>query len=165
MEVEFLALIFLVVYVGAIAVLFLFVVMMLNVSQSTSSFKSDMYMIGAQMLILSIVLRVFYLIVDKDSVYYFSNQPIFSNNSYALYSDYANLIGSLNNVQYLAQVLYTYNFFNFFIAGLILLMAMIGSIALTIYHREDLKRQLIFEQVEQDFFSSLRLVNYKYKSQ
>lgn len=165
MEVEFLALIFLIVYIGAIAVLFLFVVMMLNVAQPVSVGKSSLFgrytLFFDAALFVAIGVFIASLLKGPDLIFTFSTVPIFLANSDFLYSDYSNFIGHLHNIQYLAQALYTYNFFSFFLVALVLLVAMVGSIALTMHHRADMRRQFIFEQVEQTYFRSIRLVNTK----
>lgn len=165
MEVEFLALIFLIVYIGAIAVLFLFVVMMLNVAQPVRVGKSGL--LGKYTLFFDIAIFVFIgatiasLLKGPELTFTFSTDPIFLDNSAFLYSDYSSIVGHLHNIQYLAQALYTYNFFSFFLVALVLLVAMVGSIALTMHHRSDMRRQFIFEQVEQTYFRSIRLVDAK----
>ena len=165
MEVEFLALIFLIVYIGAIAVLFLFVVMMLNVAQPVRVGRSGV--LGKYTLLFDVAIflvigaLITNLLRGPELIFTFSTDPIFLANSDFLYSDYSNFIGHLHNIQYLAQALYTYNFFSFFLVALVLLVAMVGSIALTMHHRNDMRRQFIFEQVEQTYFRSIRLVDAK----
>jgi NADH-quinone oxidoreductase subunit J len=166
MEVEFLALIFLIVYIGAIAVLFLFVVMMLNVAQPVEASRAGAifgrYALFFDVAVFATVgVFIVGLLQGPELMFTFSTDPIFLANSVFLYSDYTSFIGQLHNIQYLAQALYTYNFFSFFLIALVLLVAMVGSIALTMHHRNDMRRQFIFEQVEQTYFRSIRLTDAK----
>ncbi len=135
-EAEFLAMLLIVVYVGAVAVLFLFVVMMLDVSQETIKSK---------------VKRNFPLgitlggVVFMELLFVFSQLENLPNEIAKTASNSADL--SLNNTEALGSLLYTTYFYQFQLAGLILLVAMIGAITLTIRHRNDVKRQSINNQV------------------
>ena len=138
---EFLGLIFVIIYVGAIAVLFLFVIMMLNVkiqdqqSLSFSIFKS------------SYVIRFFsvYLIFILIFLVY---KSIFSD--YKLIIDTSTSIlnfDSLNNIDVLGQFLYNYFLVSFLLAGLILLIALVGAIVLTLKFSSLQKGQLVYRQL------------------
>ena len=162
LEVEFLSLVFLVVYVGAIAVLFLFVVMMLNVSKESYSTREHYYPLLSSLALVLFFIVCYIFVLVYDLQFYFFDIGFLENLSRpSYYSDYAALIGAQTNSQNLAQVLYSYNFIPFFLSGLVLLVAMIGSIALTIYHREDTRRQLIFKQVERSYEHAIRLTDLK----
>ncbi|TKT79084.1 NADH-quinone oxidoreductase subunit J [Aquamicrobium sp. LC103] len=134
---EFLAMILLVVYVGAVAVLFLFVVMMLDVDFAELKHGALQYApIGA---LVGLILAAELIVVLGG--YTFAPQ---------LASDIAQPIPPIaerHNTAALGDILYTDYVFFFQIAGLILLVAMIGAIVLTLRHKPNVKRQDISAQV------------------
>jgi len=125
---EFLAMLLVVVYVGAVAVLFLFVVMMLdiNIDEMRQGFKQHMPL-G---LVVGLVLIVELMLVF--------NHDVSHTNVLAV-----EVAETRSNTAMIGDVLYTNYLLNFQVAGLILLVAMIGAIALTMRHREGVKRQSI----------------------
>lgn len=134
MGAEFLAMILIVVYVGAVAVLFLFVVMMLDVdfAELKQGFAKHLPL-GV---ILGLILFVELLMVTGT----------FLVNAEAPHTQ-AQLDASISNTEALGRVLYTDYIYYFQIAGLVLLVAMIGAIVLTLHHRTKVKRQDIATQV------------------
>jgi len=130
---EFLAMILVVVYVGAVAVLFLFVVMMLDIDFKALRQGAMQYAVFAAVLALA----------------------FFCELAFALYSWRvggaivlpAVSAGGISNTQALGRILYTDNIFYFQTAGLILLVAMIGAIVLTLRHRPGVRRQSVARQV------------------
>ena len=131
---EFLAMILVVVYVGAVAVLFLFVVMMLDVDFAALKQGFLQYLpLGA--LIGVIVAIELVLVVSTWAV-----APS------ALASPSAPITPDISNTAALGQVLYTKYVYFFQISGLVLLTAMIGAIVLTLRHKPLVKRQVIAEQ-------------------
>ena len=133
---EFLAMILVVVYVGAVAVLFLFVVMMLDINFIKLREGFLQYLpFGA---LLGIV-----LIVELGILFLTTS---FSSMSLVEYSKFPE-IQSVENTKLLGSVLYTKYFFLFQISGLILLVAMIGSITLTLRQRGKSKKQIISKQI------------------
>ena len=139
---EFLGMIMLIVYVGAVAVLFLFVVMMLNVAQQknqwfASEASSKHIPVG---LIISTLIFVELIIVVGGWKY---KPDLFDlNNSVANYS--------VSNTHSLGQVLYTDYIHVFQISGMILLVAMIGAIVLTFRKREGVKTQSYIKQISRE---------------
>jgi NADH-quinone oxidoreductase subunit J len=134
MGAEFLAMILVVVYVGAVAVLFLFVVMMLDVDfvelrQGMLSYLPVGATIGLIVLV-ELALVVGSWAVDPGMVKTASPTP-----------------AGVTNTEALGRVLYTDFIFYFQMAGLVLLVAMIGAIVLTLRHKEGVKRQDIAAQV------------------
>lgn len=133
---EFLALILVVVYVGAVAVLFLFVVMMLDVdfTELRRGMLSYLPIGGAVGMILLVelllVLGTWKLSSGAGAV----SEPIIPGSG-------------TTNTEALGLILYTKNFFYFQVAGLVLLVAMIGAIVLTLRHKPGIKRQNISDQV------------------
>ena len=126
---EFLAMLLVVVYVGAVAVLFLFVVMMLDINYSElregfQKYRSLGLLIGAVLL-----------------VELFATFFEYSGNVKSLPSP-----GVVHNTKALGQVIYTDYIYLFQLAGLILLVAMIGAIALTLRKRSGVRKQVIADQ-------------------
>ena len=146
LEVEFLAMIFLVVYVGAIAVLFLFVVMMLNIKVVELSENLFLYLpIGA--FVAMIFLFEIFLVIDTDLM------PVFTKTTGDVinYIDWTNKVSYTSNIAQLGNIMYTYYFYLFLVASLILLVAMIGAIMLTLHRNTQVKRQEIYKQISRDF--------------
>jgi len=139
---EFLGMIMLIVYVGAVAVLFLFVVMMLNVAQQKNQWfaakdSSKHIPIG---LIISALIFVEIIIVIGGWKY---KPEIFNiNNSFTQVS--------ISNTHSLGQILYTEYIHIFQISGMILLVAMIGAIVLTFRQRAGVKRQSYIKQISRE---------------
>jgi NADH-quinone oxidoreductase subunit J len=154
MGVDFLAMIFVVVYVGAIAVLFLFVVMMLNIKLSDLEDGVFQYVpIGALIGILFLRETLFVLTDDL--------RPVLGEvDQRAIYTDWAATSDGLPNMDALGQVLYTHYLLYFLLAGAVLLVAMIGAIVLTMQQYKETKRQHIGEQlarnVDQAIFMAKR---------
>ncbi|MCX7305094.1 MAG: NADH-quinone oxidoreductase subunit J [Hyphomicrobiales bacterium] len=134
---EFLAMILLVVYVGAVAVLFLFVVMMLDVDFAELKTGALQYApIGA---IVGLVLAAELIVVVGG----YSFAPKLAGTVSQPTPD----IATRHNTAALGDILYTDYVFYFQIAGLVLLVAMIGAIVLTLRHKPGVKRQSIAAQV------------------
>ena len=139
---EFLGMIMLIVYVGAVAVLFLFVVMMLNVAQQKNQWfiskdSSKHIPIG---LLISVIIFFELIIVIGGWKY----KPELFN------SENQNIINSVSNTHSLGQVLYTDYIHIFQISGMILLVAMIGAIVLTFRQREGVKKQSYVKQISRE---------------
>ncbi len=139
---EFLGMIMLIVYVGAVAVLFLFVVMMLNVAQQKNqwfSSKSSSGHIPVGLIISSIIF--FELIIVIGGWKYKPDLIISTNLS---------MNNEISNTHSLGQILYTDYIHIFQISGMILLIAMIGAIVLTYRQREGVKKQSYIEQISRE---------------
>jgi NADH-quinone oxidoreductase subunit J len=151
--VEFLALLFLIVYVGAVAVLFLFIIMMLSVK--IQEFKSIVFQYMPIGLLLGACFFCEILVIfdtELTSLLFFPYTRI-SFNLFAFNpTTFWNLkVSSIQNIQVIANVLYTYYALLFILAGVILLISMLGAIMLTLHRRSDIKRQEIYKQVQQEF--------------
>ncbi len=134
---EFLALLLIVVYVGAVAVLFLFVVMMLDVDFAELRQGLLQYLpVGG--LVAFIVLAELLMVLGS-----WAFAPGTGTSVVQPIPDMADV----SNIEALGNILYTRYVFFFQIAGLILLVAMIGAIVLTLQHRPNVRRQDISEQV------------------
>ena len=148
---EFLAMILIIVYVGAVAVLFLFVVMMLDIKTTIEKSNILQYMpIGLFIGFVFIAELVIVLINTKLEL---SNMQILSNP--------LNKFAELSNTKAIGSVLYTDYILHFQLAGVILLIAMIGSIVLTLRERSGVKRQSVAEQLSRS--SKIDLVDVKSK--
>jgi len=164
LETEFLAMLLLIVYVGAIAVLFLFVVMMLNI-RLTELNESVLRYIPIGGIILLVFLFEILSVVNGDLVPFFSsNLFIFANDNLILNQDlntvfWTNQINPTTNIEALGIVLYTYYVYAFMVASLILLVAMIGAILLTMRKRTNVRKQEIFDQVYGNINSQVRYVS------
>ncbi|UJW73326.1 NADH-quinone oxidoreductase subunit J [Rhizobium sp. SL42] len=148
---EFLAMILLVVYVGAVAVLFLFVVMMLDIDFTELRAGAAKYAPMASLIGLIVAAQLVFVIggsvispAAKDAI----ALPIPA-------------LSERQNTQALGDVLYTNYIFYFQIAGLVLLVAMIGAIVLTLRHRENIKRQDISRQVARSPETAVKVVKVK----
>ena len=137
---EFVAMLLIIVYVGAVAVLFLFVVMMLDVD--FAELKAEM----ARYMPLGLLIGVILLMQLAMAFGVWSTAE---GVSIASVPD-AIAGGGEHNTDALGRVLYDKYFLLFQLAGLILLVAMVGAIVLTLRHRTDIKRQDILQQMFRD---------------
>ena len=144
---EFLGMIILIVYVGAVAVLFLFVVMMLNVAEQKQSWfggkKSTHIPAG---LIVSVLILLELIVVVGGWKY---KDTFMSSSTLEL--------SNISNTHQLGLVMYTDYILYFQLAGLILLLSMIGAILLTFRKRKGVKKQSYFNQISRDPSSSIEL--------
>ena len=139
---EFLGMIMLIVYVGAVAVLFLFVVMMLNVAQQKNQWFNSEETSGHIPIGLIISTIIFFeLIIVVGGWKY---KPELSNPNTTQISN------EVSNTHSLGQVLYTDYIHIFQISGMILLIAMIGAIVLTFRRREGVKTQSYLKQISRE---------------
>ena len=126
---EFVGIILAIVYIGAVAILFLFVVMMLDIQITTLMFNIKRYVPLALLFAGVILAEIIYLTVFKSSK-----------------SNISEIIKSSNNTEEIGNVLYTKYFIDFQLSGIVLLLAMIGAIVLTHVYRPSIKRQNIDKQ-------------------
>ncbi len=130
---EFLAMILVVVYVGAVAVLFLFVVMLLDVDFARMKQGFVQYLPQGILIAFCVAAELIYVV---------SRWAVAPNRA-----EPATPSGTLSNTAALGEVLYTRYFYFFQAAGMILLTAMIGAIVLTLHHKAGVKRQDVGAQV------------------
>jgi NADH-quinone oxidoreductase subunit J len=144
---EFLAMILIVVYVGAVAVLFLFVVMMLDVDFSAlrAGFARYLPLGGA----VAAVLTVEMIIVAAN---------VASGGAAGHSGPVTGPLFGISNTEAIGRVLYTRYVYLFQAAGMVLLVAMIGAIVLTLKHRPGIRRQNIADQVARTPASGMRIV-------
>ena len=147
---EFLGMIILIVYVGAVAVLFLFVVMMLNITEQLTKRSSRRGLINNISVgsIVGVIIFLELLVVLGGWKYKGTFIPLSATN--------INL--DISNTHALGNILYTDYIHLFQISGIILLVAMIGAITLTFSRRENVKRQSYFDQIQREKDSAVSLV-------
>jgi len=143
-NIEFIALLFVVVYVGAIAVLFLFVVMMLDLRVSSQGIKDEPVYLDTS-IIISLVIFALFLFYFFEA-FYTLNGISEVNNAY--YLQYISLLNEEPNIFIVGEVLYTFFSPVFILAGYLLLLAMLGSIMLTLKHHIASRKQFSFFQHE-----------------
>ncbi len=146
---EFVAMLLIIVYVGAVAVLFLFVVMMLDVDFAELKAEMARYMPLALLIGLVILMQFVMAFGAWDSA-----QGVEANLAQPVPAD-------RHNTEALGVILYDQYFLLFQLAGLILLVAMIGAIVLTLRHRQDIKRQDIVGQMMRDPAKAMELKDVK----
>ena len=148
---EFLGMIMLIVYVGAVAVLFLFVVMMLNVAQQKNQWfsareSSKHIPVG---LIISVIIFFELIIVIGGWKY---KPDLVSAMS-------LNIDSSISNTHAIGFVIYTDYIHIFQLSGMILLVAMVGAIVLTFRQRSGVKKQSYFSQISRERSDSVELID------
>ncbi|MBF97076.1 MAG: NADH:ubiquinone oxidoreductase subunit J [Pelagibacterales bacterium] len=139
---EFLAMILLIVYVGAVAVLFLFVVMMLNVGVDKIKTQTRKYMLSGFLVAIILLFELIFSFANLDIIIQKPENNLEKNT----------------NTHALGNVLYTDYFLPFQVSGCILLVAMLGAIILTLRKREGVLRQNISEQVSRTKEDSIKIV-------
>ena len=146
---EFVAMLLIIVYVGAVAVLFLFVVMMLDVDFTELKAEMARYMPLA-LLIAVVILMQFVMAFGA----WDTNAAAEALRAQVTPTD-------RHNTEALGLILYDQYFLLFQLAGLILLVAMIGAIVLTLRHRSDVKRQDVIAQMMRDPATAMELKDVK----
>lgn len=156
LEYEFLALIFIIIYVGAIAVLFLFVVMMLDIKNLNVTKDSLKYFPFGSFIGLIFVIEILLVISNN-----FKSNPYFTSFLSNSYTNWLDKIDLFTELESFGQLLYSFYMLQFLIAGLILLLAVIGAVVLTlttINQSRLVKKQTIFKQLSRNFKNSLLIV-------
>jgi len=148
---EFVAMLLIIVYVGAVAVLFLFVVMMLDIDFAT--LKGEM----VRYLPLGLLIGVILLMQIAIGVGAWAQAP----QAEGLRQAVTPAMTEVENTRALGLILYDRYFLLFQLSGLILLVAMIGAILLTLRHRKDIKRQNVLQQMWRDPKKAMELKDVK----
>ena len=152
---EFLGMIMLIVYVGAVAVLFLFVVMMLNVAQQKNqwfSARDSSSHIPMGMIISAIIFFELIIVISG-----WKYKPDITT------AMSLNIDPNITNTHSIGFILYTDYIHVFQLSGMILLVAMIGAIVLTFRHRPGVKRQSYFSQISRERSDGVELVDVQIK--
>ena len=148
---EFVAMLLVIVYVGAVAVLFLFVVMMLDVDFAALRAETTKLLPVGLLIGLVILLQLGIAFGD------WAASPLAPELARAPVPD-ATL---LHNTAALGQLIYDEYFLAFQLSGLVLLVAMIGAIVLTLRHRADVKRQNVLRQMYRDPAKAMEVIDVK----
>ena len=148
---EFLGMMMLIVYVGAVAVLFLFVVMMLNVAQQNNPLINSDENFSHIPVGLIISLIIFFELIIVIGGWKFKPDLV---TSVSLLVDQ-----NVTNTHSIGSVLYTDYIHVFQLSGMILLVAMIGAIVLTFRHRPGLKRQSYIDQISRERVDAVQLID------
>jgi NADH-quinone oxidoreductase subunit J len=143
LEVEFLSLSFIIVYVGAIAILFLFVVMMLDIKIGDNSLSFLAYGPVGYFLVFLFLLEITLPLIT----FVGSFDSIFNANVDYFYVNWLKEIDYITNINAIGQLLYTYYFVYFLMSGLILYIAMIGALMLTLTLNRVVKKQIVYKQL------------------
>lgn len=152
-HVEFIGLIFIIIYVGAIAVLFLFVIMMLNVkNQDTKENNEDNYtfdtVISSIIVGTALIPSIFFY-----KFLYYSQYGSYEEKSFLVFletdinSEVTFLVDELLNIEVIGQVLFNNYMLCVLLAGIILLVALVGSIVLTLKFNNSEKSQIANRQL------------------
>ena len=147
---EFLGMIMLIVYVGAVAVLFLFVVMMLNVAQQKNQWFASDQSSGHIPVGLIISTLIFFELIIVIGGWKYKPDLFDLNNSMTNFN--------LSNTHSIGQILYTDYIHIFQISGMILLVAMVGAIVLTFRKREGVKTQSYLKQISRERSEGVQIV-------
>tara|TARA_Y100001970_G_scaffold142970_1_gene175733 strand:- start:8802 stop:9431 length:630 start_codon:yes stop_codon:yes gene_type:complete len=148
---EFLGMIMLIVYVGAVAVLFLFVVMMLNVAQQKNQWFLSSYSSGHIPIGLIISTIIFFELIIVIGGWKYKPDLLEKTSSMST--------NSISNTHSLGQILYTDYIHVFQISGMILLVAMIGAIVLTFRQREGVKKQNYIKQISRERSEGVQVID------
>ncbi len=143
-KIEFLSLIILMVYVGAIAVLFLFIIYMLNIKIIELNETNSAYIMGIGFVFFIILSEIFWNLFSMSTI---ENNQMITYTSNLFVEDWSNFFYHLSNLKIIGINLYFTYYLLFIIISVILLLAMVGSIVLTSKKTFFLKEQDIFEQI------------------
>ena len=149
LEREFMALIFLIIYVGAISVLFVFVVMMLDIKITGDKKDFIKYFPIGSLISILFLFEMVYVIFGcfKENAY----KTSFYNN---FYTNWFLHVDTLNDIEALGQVIYTHFVIQFLVAGLILLLSVVAAVVLTKNIRiNQPKKQSLFRQISRNYKS------------
>jgi NADH-quinone oxidoreductase subunit J len=142
-NVDFISILFVIIYVGAIAVLFMFIVMMLDLK--TNNFSSfDLYIFTPLTVFIVLNLQIFFFY--NNSVFIFDKKFDLQRFSSCILTD------SFSNIEIFGQCLYNYYIICFLLAGLVLLVAMLGAILLTSSYRSIRSTEFVPRQLSRSNF-------------
>jgi len=146
LECEFLALLFLVIYLGAILVLFLFAVMMLDF-KTNSLLKNKMKYIPIGLIFNFFLIVPLFINVDLNFINNFNFSHFYQN----IYQNWYCLIDSTTDTQIYSQILYSYYVLQFLISGLILMNVLISVVYLTnTFYKQQINHQSVFKQLSRN---------------
>ena len=146
LECEFIALLFIIIYVGAIAVLFLFVVMMLDIKTVNLTKNTIKYFPFGSFISIIFLFEILAIILKN-----FKSNPYQKEFLVNFYYNWYEKLDALTEIEAIGQVLYTHYVLQFLVAGYILFLAVVGSIVLTISPpSRKAKSQIIYRQISRN---------------
>jgi len=151
---EFLALVIILIYIGAVAVLFLFVIMMVDIKHIDKKEKNFFSKLPINILIGFVLLTCLYFVIFNDLT--FDLKP---TDTQIKFYNWLKHVHSFSNIETVGQYLYTTGFLYFLLSGIILLVAMFSSIILIININKSVKRQQINEQIIRKVNNSIFLID------
>jgi NADH:ubiquinone oxidoreductase subunit 6 (subunit J) len=154
LRIDFLSILFVVVYVGAIAVLFLFVVMMLNIKLVQLSESVVRWLPLALLVALGLTSNLFY-VFGSSIGHYSSEFEHIANSAIHLDASWVAYSFGVESLALLGSALYGPFVYSFVLSSFILLVALLGAITLTVGSRRLSRRQHIYKQVSRDAFGSI----------
>jgi NADH-quinone oxidoreductase subunit J len=158
LEAEFLALTFVIVYVGAVAVLFLFVVMMLNIKIIELNKELIHYFPIGSAVGFVFLFNIFIILVSN-GISSPLNLMLATDSNYL---DWFSNVDSLSNIEVIGLLVYTNQIYFFIMSGLVLLVAMIGAIILTIQNKDkDVRVQQVFHQLSRSSRNAIFMTSLK----
>ena len=149
LNIDYLALMFILIYIGAITILFLFVVMMLKIKineKNTTKFISFINIIICCLIVYNVLLNadIFNVFLNNDLVY----------------NDWFSKLYYVDNIKMLGQVIFTNYYFYFILVGFVLLIGMISAILLSKESTRVIRRyQLVYQQISRDVSNAVFLVH------
>ncbi len=144
----FLAFMFFIIYIGAISVLFLFIIMLLNIR--ILDLKENILNYLPINLTLVATLALGFI-----TLFYHEITPLELNSNSKVWAEHLN---EITDIETIGLLIYTYYYYFFFVIGLILLIAMVSSIMLTLSHKKLVRRQDLFNQINKSFEKTIFLV-------
>jgi len=158
LEAEFLALTSVIVYVGAVAVLFLFVVMMLNIKIIELNKELIHYFPIGSAVGFVFLFNIFIILVSN-GISSPLNLMLATDSNYL---DWFSNVDSLSNIEVIGLLVYTNQIYFFIMSGLVLLVAMIGAIILTIQNKDkDVRVQQVFHQLSRSSRNAIFMTSLK----
>lgn len=155
-EIEFISIILIIIYVGAITILFLFVIMMLDINVLVKKIKNQNFGYIPIICLISFLfsLETFIMFSKNFTTYYHVISQSFYNNS-ILYKIIITQVDSITNIETIGQILYNYYIVFFLIAGIILLIALIGAVTLTKKKKKTLFINSLYQQISRNSLKAI----------
>ncbi len=149
LEVDYLALLFVLIYIGAITVLFLFVVMMLKIKIDSKTSSKYIPVISI-IVFLTLFINI---LIDNNII------TIFTTNNLSLLNWFS-IINEISNIKVIGQTMYTTYAFYFVLASIVLLIGIIGSIILSKRSNKNVRRyQLVYQQISRNIENAVFLID------
>lgn len=157
LEIEFLSIMLIIIYVGAITVLFLFVIMMIDINILIDNKNRNFGYLPIIFLITFLFFLETFLMFSKNFTTYYSFIKDFFFENHYFYNIFVLKIDNITNIETIGQVLYTFYAFFFLVAGIILLIALIGAVTLTKKEtkKENYLNKNVYKQLSRNSFKAV----------